>query len=229
MPPPSFSFSKLPFFDIEASFSPQMVEIAGGWLHLSKQRRLEIPAFKMGKYLITQAQWKLVMGTQPSYFSFVPDRPVESVSWEEVAVFIKRANQLCKGTFRFPTEAEWEFAARGGNFSLGYAYAGSDCLEEVGWYRQNSEGKTHPVADKKPNELGLYDMSGNVWEWCQDPFGPEISLPKGVKEKRETKFRALRGGAWAYEAADCQTQFRYSFYGHKGNHLIGFRLASDIP
>lgn len=127
-----------------------------------------LSSYSIGETEVTQALWLAVMGSNPSRFTGDLTRPVECVSWNDCQAFIIKLNQLTGKTFRLPTEAEWEIAARGGNESMGYKYAGGNDINEVAWYRGNSSSKTHPVATKAPNELGLYDMSGNVFEWCSD-------------------------------------------------------------
>lgn len=126
--------------------------------------------YYIGKYEVTQELWDAVMENNPSKFKNSPKNPVENVTWDECQTFVKRLNQLTGKQFRLPTEAEWDYAAHGGEKSKGYKYAGSDNLDVVAWYDNNSEGKTHPVGMKLPNELGIYDMSGNVREWCLDTY-----------------------------------------------------------
>jgi formylglycine-generating enzyme required for sulfatase activity len=181
--------------------------------------------YMIGETEVTQKLWQAVMGSNPSYFSGT-NLPVEYVSWNDCQTFIKKLNQLTGKNFRLPTEAEWEYAARGGKKSKGYKYAGSNTLSSVAWYNDNSSGKTHPVKQKQPNELGLYDMSGNVWEWCQDWYGNYSSSsqtnPTGPTSGSD---RVRRGGSWDYNAGSCCVSFRsYStatFY----NFRLGLRLA----
>ena len=153
--------------------------------------------YYIGETEVTQELWEAVMGSNPSYFEGDNQRPVESVSWNACQKFIKKLNRLTGKEFRLPTEAEWEYAARGGKYSRGYKYSGSNNSDEVAWYDSNSGSKTHPVKTKKDNELGLYDMSGNVWEWCNDWWGCYQSNsqtnPTGPSEGES---RVLRGGSW---------------------------------
>ena len=185
-----------------------------------------LSSYYIGQYEVTQAQWRAVMGDNPSYFEGCDQCPVEQVSWEEVQEFIRRLNQRTGLNYRLPTEAEWEFAARGGNNSKRFQYAGSNNLDEVGWYRSNSEDKTHPVGQKKRNELGLYDMSGNVWEWCQDWYGDYPSSAQTNPTGPATgAYRVGRGGSWSYGPRHCRVANRNG--GDPGDRygLLGFRLA----
>ena len=151
------------------------------------------------------------------------------VSWNDTQDFIQKLNQQTGKKFRLPTEAEWEFAAKGGNQSKGYTYSGSNDLEKVAWYGKNSEGKTHEVGGKQANELGLYDMSGNVWEWCQDGYdksyyenSPETN-PKGVESSAS---RVLRGGSWGFnDASYCRVAFRNGNSPASRYGSYGLRLA----
>lgn len=170
--------------------------------------------FYIGKYPVTQAQWKAVMRNNPSNFK-ANNLPVESVSWNDCKTFIKKINKLTDVTFRLPKEAEWEYAARGGNMTHKYKYSGSNNLDEVGWYSRNSLQQTHPVGQKKPNELGIYDMSGNVWEWCEDFY-----------ESWESN-RVFRGGSWLSEEPFCQVDHRSYNSSYYKSHNLGFRLAMD--
>ena len=183
--------------------------------------------FYIGKYEVTQAQWKAVMGSNPSYFKG-DNLPVENVSWNDIQEFIKKLNAQTGKRFRLPTEAEWEYAARGGNQSKGYKYSGSNSISEVAWYDGNSGDKTHPVGQKTPNELGIYDMSGNVWEWCQDWYSSSAyssSSQTNPTGPSSGSSRVLRGGSWYYYARYCRVSNR-SFSGPAGrNGSSGFRLA----
>ena len=156
--------------------------------------------YYIGKYEVTQALWQVVMGNNPSRFKG-DDLPVERVSWKRCQDFISKLNSLTGKRFRLPTEAEWEYAARGGNKSRGYRYSGSNTLGDVAWYGDNSGSKTHAVGTKQPNELGIYDMSGNVSEWCQDWRGSYSSSPQTNPTGAVSgSYRVDRGGSWLYSA-----------------------------
>ena len=179
-----------------------------------------LSGYYIGKTEVTQALWKAVMGTNPSLFKG-DNLPVECVSWDDCQVFIRKLNSLTGQNFRLPTEAEWEFACRGGNNSRGYKYSGSNYIDNVAWYWDNSgikylepifgklRQKTHPVATKAPNELGIYDMTGNVCEWCNDWYGDYRSdaqtNPKGLDNGSG---RVLRGGSWAIQEDECRSSSR---------------------
>ena len=178
--------------------------------------------YYIGETEVTQELWEAVMGSNPSefkgnnlsFFTGNNQRPVESVSWNDCQEFIKKLNQLTGKEFRLPTEAEWEYAARGGKYSRGYKYSGSNNADEVAWYDSNSGSKTHPVKTKKDNELGLYDMSGNVWEWCNDWYGDYQSYsqtnPTGPSRGER---RVLRGGSWCYYCDWRDWRVRVSYRG----------------
>ncbi len=192
---------------------------------------VELSDYYIGETEVTQELWTAVMGSNPSeHQSDTIGLPVENVSWYDVQEFIARLNDLTGKHFRLPTEAEWEFAARGGNLSQGYDYAGSNDCDTVAWNPENSDGHTHPVATKMPNELGIYDMSGNVWEWCQDWFAPypagDLYNPTGpTDDEAEIKERVRRGGCcfdYSYlgsvHARDCNRP-------KNGYAMTGFRLV----
>ena len=181
--------------------------------------------YYIGKYEVTQAQWKAIMGTNPSNCKG-DNLPVENVSWNDIQEFITKLNAQTGKKFRLPTEAEWEYAARGGNQSKGYKYSGSNKISEVAWYGDNSNSKTHPVGQKTPNELGVYDMSGNVWEWCQDRWGSYSSSsqtnPTGPSSG---SIRVLRGGGWYSIARYCRVSLRNCYSPDFRSDYYGFRLA----
>ena len=181
--------------------------------------------YYIGKYEVTQALWKAVMGSNPSWFKG-DNLPVEKVSWDDCQEFISKLNRITGKTFRLPTEAEWEYAARGGNKSRGYQYSGSNNLLDVAWFMDNSGSQTHAGGTKQANELGIYDMSGNVWEWCQDWFGENNSSsqvnPTGANSGSD---RVIRGGSWGFDAVSCRSSIRsWCKSGGRGYNL-GLRLV----
>ncbi|WP_308232303.1 formylglycine-generating enzyme family protein [Prevotella sp.] len=181
--------------------------------------------YYIGKYEVTQALWQAVMSNNPSYFKG-DNLPVEKVSWNDCQEFISKLNTITGKTFRLPTEAEWEYAARGGKKSKGYQYSGSNNLSDVAWYEDNSGNKTHAVGSKQANELGIYDMSGNVWEWCQDWYGKYSSSsqtnPTGANSGSN---RVRRGGGWGGNAWICRSSYRYSYAPGFSNDSLGLRLV----
>ena len=184
-----------------------------------------LSGYYIGKTEVTQALWQAVMGSNPSYFEG-DDLPVEQVSWDDCQEFIRKLNSLTGQNFRLPTEAEWEFACRGGNNSRGYKYSGSNYIDNVAWYDGNSGDKTHPVATKSPNELGIYDMSGNVWEWCSDWYANYTSNsqtnPKGPQSGSR---RVNRGGGWYILARYCRSSKRNGNSPTDRYDFLGLRLA----
>ena len=181
--------------------------------------------YYIGKYEVTQALWQAVMGNNPSYFKG-GNLPVEQVSWDDCQEFLSKLNSITGKKFRLPTEAEWEYAARGGNKSKGYQYSGSNNLSDVAWYRDNSGYKTYAVGTKQPNELGIYDMSGNVWEWCQDWYGEYSSSsqvnPTGANSGSS---RVNRGGAVGNDARLCRSSCRANDVPGTHYSILGLRLS----
>jgi len=192
----------------------------------SPSHRVTVSDFYIGKYEVTQKQWKAVMGNNPSYHKG-DNLPVESVSWLDIQKFVKRLNAQTGKHYRLPTEAEWEYASRGGNRSNGYKYSGSNVIGNVAWYDGNSGSETHPVGTKFPNELGIYDMSGNVWEWCSDWSGSYGSSAQNNPVGATTgSSRVLRGDGFNYGARYCRVSYRDGDYpGYRGC-INGFRLVS---
>ena len=188
--------------------------------------QVTLSSYMIGKTEVTQELWEVVMGSNPSHFKG-SNLPVEQVYWEACQAFITKLNALTGKNFRLPTEAEWEFAARGGNKSRGYKYCGSNTLSNVAWYKDNSSSTTHPVASKAPNELGIYDMSGNVLEWCNDWFDIYYSLseynPTGPNSSRSS-YRVGRGGCWCDYAWACRVSRRTTAPTYLTGDL-GLRLA----
>ena len=182
--------------------------------------------YYIGKYEVTQELWQAVMGSNPSNFKGT-NLPVESVSWNDVQEFIRKLNQQTGANFRLPTEAEWEYAARGGNKSKGYKYSGSNNINDVAWYTSTTnDSGTKPVGTKSPNELGIYDMSGNVYEWCQDWYGNysrgSQTNPTGSSSG---SYRVLRGGSWYGSARNCRVSNRNFSNPDNRRDYFGFRLA----
>ena len=230
-----------PFYDL-------MIHIKGGTFEMGDTfgdgydwekpvHSVTLSDFSLCKYPVTQGLWKAVMGegNNPSHFKGDDSLPVEVVSWEDAQAFIAALNKKSGQQYRLPTEAEWEYASRGGSQSKGYKYSGSNNVKEVAWYYENSGKKTHPVGALKPNELGLFDMSGNVWEWCHDwydkkyyetckksgivvnPVGPD----KGVD-------RVFRGGYWHNDPRVCRVACRSHAGPGDRYYSLGFRLALQV-
>ena len=192
--------------------------------------------FYLGKYEVTQAQWQTVMGSNPSYFQGCPNCPVEQVSWDDVQIFVSNLNTFTGKTYRLPTEAEWEYAGKGGPLSQGYKYSGSNDPDAVGWYSGSS---TQPVGGKMPNELGFYDMSGNVWEWVQDYWAgygyyaesPPID-PTGPTSGEISNYAHMhRGGSWIYGWDAWNIRSSCRSYGSPVARWenLGFRVAFHPP
>ena len=181
--------------------------------------------YYIGRYEVTQKEWQAVMGKNPSKFKG-EDLPMEQVSWNDCQDFINKLNQLTGLKFRLPTEAEWEFAARGGKQSKGYKYSGSDNAKNIAWYEKNSGSKPHQVGTKEPNELGIYDMSGNVGEWCGDWYGRySSSAQTNPTGPSSGSARVLRGGSWINNARYCRVSIRFSSAPGYRDSYCGFRVV----
>lgn len=187
--------------------------------------QVTLSSYAIGETEVTQALWTAVMANNPSYFRG-DDLPVEKVSWNDCQTFISKLNQLTGKKFRLPTEAEWEFAARGGNKSTACQYSGNNNIGDVTWYYNNGSSKTHPVKTKQPNELGIYDMSGNVCEWCQDWYAryPSDSQTDPVGPS-EGSSRVNRGGSWGAGAWYCRTAAREHDSPNECYYTLGLRLC----
>ena len=219
------------------NYEPEMVFVEGGTFMMGSNEyenekpihRVTVNSFYIGKYQITQKKWFEIMGNNPSHFKG-DNLPVEQVSWNDVKNFLTKLNIKTGKNYRLPTEAEWEYAARGGNKSKGYKYAGSNNIDDVAWYNVNSSGNTHPVGTKKSNELGIYDMSGNVREWCQDWYDENyyrISPNNNPKGPDKGTICVLRGGSWFNYGFNCRSANRGRSYPNNGFDFIGFRLVLD--
>jgi formylglycine-generating enzyme required for sulfatase activity len=220
---------------------PKMVFVEGGTFTMGctaeqggecedRERPLHsvtLSSFYIGKYEVTQAQWKAVMGSSLNYHEG-DNLPVDYASWDDAQKFIEQLNVTTGKKYRLPTEAEWEYAARGGNKSKGYKYSGSNNIDDVAWYGVDSGYDTHPAGTKKPNELGIYDMSGNVWEWCSDNYG-KYSASEQTNPVGSGYNVVIRGGSWNNNMNACRAAYRAADFpsqrGDKG--IIGFRLACD--
>jgi formylglycine-generating enzyme len=242
-----------------------MIALKGGTFEMGRNdyddekpiHPVSLNAFAMGEHPVTQALWAWVMQdtdlADPSNFKGA-NHPVEQVSWEDItAHFLPKLNALTLGLrpegslYLLPTEAEWEYAAKGGQYwkEFPFKYVGSDKLNEVGWYRENSHNETKPVGLKTPNLLGLYDMSGNVWEWCsdkrkdwdqnyedvikdsvEDPITGALVNPTGVVEGSN---RVLRGGSWLFDELNCRPTHRNNYQPSNRLNNIGFRLVLFYP
>lgn len=223
----------------------EMVDVDGGSFYIGAQKdnsssqnydndayQIEAPVhqvaisnYGIGMYEVTQTQWIAAMGSNPSIH--LGDKlPVENVSWTQIQEFIALLNQVSGLTYRLPTEAEWEFAARGGNKSEGNKYSGYSVLGACGWYYSNSESATHEVGTKFPNELGIYDMSGNVREWCSDWFEYYSSSPETNPQGPSAgNMKVNRGGSWTTPAINCRNSYRHTDFPSDASQDLGFRLA----
>lgn len=207
----------------------QMGDLYGdGWDNETPLREVSIERFYLARHPVTQGAWEKVMEENPSMFRKGDSYPVEQVSWLDAAGFIQRLNGLASGPgpFRLPTEAEWEYAARsGGRKEL---YAGGDDIDALAWYSENSDGSTQPVGLKAPNGLGLFDMSGNVWEWCQDIYVPGAVVGRAAGRSAQRKGsgdRVIRGGSWNLDAWSARCSRRFGFPEDYFGAGLGFRLA----
>jgi formylglycine-generating enzyme required for sulfatase activity len=215
-----------------ASKIDNMVYVEGGEFMMGSEsgssdekpvHKVVVKSFYIDKYEVTQSEYEKVMGNNPSYFKN-PSAPVEQVSWNDAVAYAQKIGK------RLPTEAEWEYAARGGNKSKGYKYSGSNSIGDVAWYDSNSSSKTRPVGTKEPNELGIYDMSGNVWEWCSDWYSDTyyssspLTNPTGPSSGT---YRVLRGGSWVTDDIYCRVAFRVRSYPTYRLYSVGFRCVQD--
>ena len=223
-----------------------MVEIEGGsytigawgmsykgyWDDEIPAHKVSVRTFSIGKYEVTQALWKEVMGSNPSQWQG-DSLPVESVTWYDCQKFVRQLNARKAEWgiadslyFDLPTEAEWEYAAREGSKNMDYIYCGGSDFDAVAWHSGNSGDKTHPVGEKQPSELGLYDMTGNVWEWCKDYFKPfDMEQFKYLPDDYFEKERVSRGGSWNSDMRDSRITTRNEFEPEYRNAVLGLRLV----
>ena len=224
---------------VKNGISIEMVKVEAGTFMMGATSEMENPTdnekpvhqvtltndYYMGKYEVTQALWQTVMGSNPSEFNG-GTLPVETVNWNDCQEFISKLNSMTGRKFRLPTEAEWEYAARGGKESRGYQYSGSSNISDVAWYDGNSGSKTHAVGTKQPNEIGIYDMAGNVSEWCQDWKGSYNSASQtNPIENHNGLYRAHRGGGWGYLVRYCRSSYRNNSSPDERYDHVGLRLA----
>ena len=220
----------------------EMVKVEGGTFMMGATSEMKNPNsnekpvhqvtltndYYMGKYEVTQALWQAVMGSNPSEYKG-DNLPVETVSWNDCQKFISKLNSLTGRMFRLPTEAEWEYAARGGKESRGYQYSGSSNISDVAWYDENSGSKTHPVGTKQANELGIYDMTGNVWEWCSDWYSSYSSSSQTNPTGSDSgSARVSRGGGWFNDASYCRLSVRFYYTPDFRLDILGLRLALSV-
>jgi formylglycine-generating enzyme required for sulfatase activity len=202
----------------------------------------KIGSFAIGKYPITQAQYEAVMEINPSRFKNNPQNPVEKVSWDDAQAFCQKLSQITGKTYRLPTEAEWEYACRAGTTTRFYFGDDANQLGDYAWYKVNSHKSTHPIRQKLPNDCGLYDISGNVWGWCEDgclrqktthPVGQKLPNAWGLYDMSGNVWEwcedgCLRGGSWWDTPYDCRSAIRTFFFRRdfRGNNG-GFRVVCD--
>lgn len=237
-------------------FSIQMVYVAGGTFEMGATAEQGVDSYAdetpvhtvtlgdyyIGRYEVTQAQWVAVMGrdvirqrdnidTSLTLHGVGAEYPAYYISWQEAMAFCEKLSELTGKHYRLPTEAEWEYAARGGRHKDGTKYSGSNEISEVAWVARNSEGMTHPVGQKKPNGLGLYDMSGNVWEWCQDRYGADYyskSPEQNPEGPNSGSFRVKRGGSWRYLANSSRVSRRYGNFPDTKRDVVGLRVVCEL-
>lgn len=213
-----------------------MVHVQGGTFQMGCKdyprenpvHEVEVADFQLCKFAVTQAFWVAVMGENPSHFQTSLDHPVDSVSWEMGQQFVHKLRELTGEKYRLPRENEWEFAARGGLLSKGYKYSGSDDLSAVAWYNGNSGFQTQLVGTKSPNELGLYDLCGNVWEWCADRVPKDYADPTHIptwEQNAGSNDRILRGGSYINYAVFCRSTYRWEDRPDNIENYIGLRIA----
>jgi formylglycine-generating enzyme required for sulfatase activity len=218
---------------------PEVVLVQGGTFTMGSTieedetpHSVTLSSYSIGKYPVTVGQYKkycTATGTampEAPYWGWNDKHPIVNVNYNDAVAYCNWLGKTYGGDWRLPTEAQWEFAARGGNKSRHYTYSGSNDLDAVGWYADNAGSKIHAVATKNTNELGIYDMSGNVWEWCKEWYGNYSAAaqtnPKGATSG---SYRVLRGGSWCYSAATCRVANRINFDPSYRNDYNGFRVV----
>jgi formylglycine-generating enzyme required for sulfatase activity len=192
------------------------------------QHRVNLQEFYLGKYPVTQEQYQVIMGNNPSKFKYNPKNPVENVSWDDAQAFCQKLSEKIGKKYRLPSEAEWEYACRAGTQTRYYFGDNADLLGEYAWYGGHSNSKTDPVGEKKPNNWGLYDMHGNVYEWCEDGWHENYeNAPKDGTvwndNHSQTNSRVIRGGSWDNNSRNCRSAARLDF--DNRNRYVGFRVV----
>ena len=229
--------------DILQTVNAQMVRVEGGSFTMGctpeqencnddekPTRRVQVDSFEISKYEVTQELWEAVMGENPSAFENCPQCPVETVSWDDIQAFLAKLN-TGGGQYRLPSEAEWEYAARGGSKSKEFQYAGSNDWAAVAWYYENTGNRTRPVGEKQANELGLFDMSGNVREWVQDCWHKSYAgapTDGSAWESEGCGRRVIRSGSWYGKPSYLRSANRFWYSTYFRNNNLGFRLARTI-
>ena len=222
------------------SFEPEMVFVKGSTFQMGSNEggknekpvhSVTLSDYYIGKFEVTQKQWREVRGIDPPNLNFTgcDDCPVESVSWEEVQTYLQQLSTKTGKKYLLPTEAEWEFAAIGGNSSNNYTYSGSNNIDDVAWYKTNSDSKTHTVGGKQANKLGIYDMTGNVWEWCSDWYDENYytnSPPQNPKGASSGTYRTFRGGSWSSSSSVCRVACRGRYGPFNRYSSLGFRVCA---
>jgi formylglycine-generating enzyme required for sulfatase activity len=229
------------------NFNLEMVDIPDGKFNMGSNEYEDekpihqfVPAFQIGKYPVTQAQYQAVMGNNPSRFSGNPQNPVESISWFNAQAFCEKLSQLTGKNYRLPTEAEWEYACRARTETLFSFGDDRDKLGDYAWFDGNSNNTTHPVGEKRPNPWGIYDMHGNVWEWCADQYHESYARkPDNIKENGSIAWRdnnitnnssiIRRGGSWYRDPLACSSAYRGRSVAAIRNNDLGFRVVCDLP
>lgn len=217
-----------------------MIRLRGGSFTMGKvsgdnneapEHVVDIKQFYLSRYEITNSDWNAVLPEEPAKGAICPDCPVENISWNDIERFLKKLNELTHENYRLPTEAEWEFAAKGGIQSVNNAFSGGSKVDKYGWFNSNSSGKSHSVGTKSANELGLFDLTGNVAEWCSDWYDgtyynkSERNNPAGPKSGKE---KVVRGGSWDDYDINSRNTYRTSHQPTYKDNRIGFRLALDL-
>ncbi|HTB31373.1 MAG TPA: SUMF1/EgtB/PvdO family nonheme iron enzyme [Bacteroidia bacterium] len=209
---------------------PDSSDVEGGEIQ-KPQHKVKLKSFYILKTHVTQALWYSIMDTNPSIHKECFTCPVENITWYDAQKFIAKLNKIKKEHYRLPTEAEFEYAAGGGNKGHGLKYSGSNNINEVGWFEDNSGSMSHPVGEKKPNELGLVDMSGDMWEWCSDWFEMyyyKVSPSDNPQGPAKGTDKILRGGCWFSLDEGCMVASRGQLRPELKNKYTGFRIVKDI-